>query len=144
MNSVCSATVNTPAGVFGVSPAIRGSALLVLAIAVAGSVALSVRRMQQAFMRIDEQFGALARGDLRQAIEPVAIHELLAISSFLCSLRAKLAYSDEVRAQAGRDARLRRVAAVEEWPFSLTKEYFRTDAVGHVRRGGRTRTHQIP
>jgi hypothetical protein len=32
----------------------------------------------------------------------------------------------------------------EEWPFSLTKEYFRTDAVGHVRRGGRTRTHQIP
>jgi aerotaxis receptor len=98
---------------FGFSPAICASALLVLALAVAGSVTLSMRRMHQALKRIDDQFGALARGDLRQIIEPVAVQELQAISRCLRSLRAKLAYSDEVRAQAGRDARLNRLAAVQ-------------------------------
>jgi PAS domain S-box-containing protein len=101
------------AGAFGVGPEIRGSALLVLAIGVAGSAALSMRRMRQSFVRIEDQFGALARGDLRQTIEPVAIYELQAISRLLRSLRAKLAYAEEVRAQTDRDATLKRVAAVQ-------------------------------
>jgi PAS domain S-box-containing protein len=102
------------AGTYGVSPTVRASVLLVLGLLVAGSVTLSMRRMQQAFRRIDEQFGALARGDLRQVIEPVAIHELRAISGFLRSLRAKLAYSDVMRVQSGREATLGRLATVRQ------------------------------
>ena len=101
------------AGEFGVALVVRGSALLVLAIAVAGSAALSMRRMHSAFARIEDQFGALARGDLRRTIEPAAIHETRVITGYLRSLRAKLVYADEVRAQAGRDATLKRIATVQ-------------------------------
>ncbi len=100
------------AGAFGIGPEIRGPALLILALAVAASAALSMRRMHQAFARIEDQFGALARGDLQHAIEPVATPELQAISGFLRSLRAKLAYANEVREQTGRDATLKRDAAL--------------------------------
>jgi len=101
------------AGVLGVGPLIRGSALVLLALAVVGSAVLSMRSMRQSFVRIEDQFGALARGDLRQTIEPVATHELQTISGFLRSLRAKLAYAVEVRTQTDRDATLRRIAAVQ-------------------------------
>ncbi len=101
------------AGMFGVGPEIRGPALLVLAIAIVASAAQSMWRMRQSFVRIENQFGALARGELRQAIEPVSTHELQVISGFLRSLRAKLAYADEVRIQIDKDATIKRIAAVQ-------------------------------
>jgi aerotaxis receptor len=102
------------AGTFGVSAGVRSPALAAIALAVATNATLSLRRMHRSFAQIDEQFGALARGDLRQVIEPVPVHELQAISGFLRSLRAKLAYAEEIRAQVEKDSNLKRIAAVRQ------------------------------
>ena len=102
------------AAAYGVSWQVRATALAVVAVFVTAHVALVMRRLHLAFLRIDQQFGALARGDLRETIEDAPVSELRAISGFLRSLRAKLAYAEEVRAQRDRDAGLARVAALRE------------------------------
>jgi aerotaxis receptor len=102
------------AGTMGIGAEVRAPALLAIAIMIVVATTLSMRRMRQAFRRIEAQFGALARGDLREAIEAVSVHELRIISDFLRSLRARLAYAEEARAQRERDATLARVAALRD------------------------------
>ena len=109
------------AGMMGVGVNIRALALLGIAVMVVIATALSMRRMRQAFMRIEAQFGALARGDLGQVINAVGVHELRLISDFLRSLRARFAYSEEERAQREHDFTLRRVAALREMASKVEK-----------------------
>lgn len=105
----------------GVGVNIRALALLGIAVMVVIATALSMRRMRQAVMRIEAQFGALARGDLGQVINAVGVHELRLISDFLRSLRARFAYSEEERAQREHDFTLRRVAALREMASKVEK-----------------------
>lgn len=102
------------AGAYGVGWEMRAGALFGVALLVTAHAVTTVARMRRAFRRIDVQFGALARGDLREAIEESAVPELRSVTGFLRSLRAKLAYAEEVRAQRERDAALERVAALRE------------------------------
>jgi len=102
------------AGAAGVGVEIRSLGLLVVASIVVTHVAFSMRRLNHAFLQIEKQFGALARGDLGEAIDAVPVPELRVISEFLKSLRAKQAYAEEVRAQSERDAKKARVSAMRE------------------------------
>jgi aerotaxis receptor len=106
--------VSLVAGAMGIGVEVRAPALIAVGVVVVIATALSIRRMRQAFRRIEAQFGALARGDLRQVIDAVSVHELRVISNFLRSLRARFAYAEEVRAQRERDSVLARVAALRE------------------------------
>jgi len=98
----------------GVDFSLRAGGLVLAAALVSVHAAFSVVRIRRAFRQIDAQFGALARGDLRDAILESPVPELRTISGFMRSLRAKLAYADEVRAQRERDALQSRVAALRE------------------------------
>ena len=98
----------------GADLATIGAAMAGVAAMVTLTTLLAVRRMRQAVLQIEEQFGALARGDLEQAIEPVQVPELRMISGFLRSLRGRMAYAEEVRAQRERDATQERVAALQD------------------------------
>ncbi|MBB5693117.1 methyl-accepting chemotaxis protein [Muricoccus pecuniae] len=102
------------AGTMGVDAFTRAVALGCIGGAVALRAALAMRRMQRAVSRIEAQFGALARGDLQHSIDDVPVYELRAISRLLRSLRAKLAYAEEVRAQRARDELQERVKALQE------------------------------
>ncbi len=100
------------AGAAGVGVGIRLVGLVLVAGLVIVSTILSVRRMQQAFSSIEGQLGALSRGELHHPFKPVPMHELQVISDFLHSLRAKLAYAEEVRAQLERETNNARVGAL--------------------------------
>lgn len=91
-----------------------GAAMAGVAALVTVTSLLSVRRMRRAVLRIEEGFGALARGDLEQAIGTVPVPELRMVSGFLRSLRARMANAEEVRAQRERDATKERVVALQE------------------------------
>jgi aerotaxis receptor len=98
----------------GVGTEIRALFLVMVGIMVIITTAISMRRVRQAFVRIETQFAALARGDLQRVLEIVPVHELRAIGDFLRSLRAKLTYSEEARAQKDRDSTVDRVTALRE------------------------------
>jgi PAS domain S-box-containing protein len=91
------------AGAMGVGVLVRGPALAAVGVLVAASTVLSQRGMRRAFARTERQCGALARGELTKVIEPVAVPELRTVSGYLRGLRARLAYTAEVRAQRERD-----------------------------------------
>ena len=116
------------AGAAGVGTEIRALALLAVAAILSTYAALSIRRLHQALSRIETQFGALARGDLEQPIAIVSVPELEVIADFLRSLRAKLAYAAEVSAQAEREAKRTRVAAMREMADKVEETAGRTAA----------------
>jgi aerotaxis receptor len=98
----------------GIGIEVRAPVLLAVAVIVVFSTTLLIRRMRRAFLHIEEQFGALARGDLRQVIDAAKVHELGIISDFLRSLRAKFAYAEEERTQREHDSAMTRVAALRQ------------------------------
>jgi PAS domain S-box-containing protein len=102
------------AGVAGIGAGPRAASLAVVAALVVFRVARSMRRMRHAFLRIEQQFGMLARGDLLHAIDAVPVPELQTIGGFLRGLRARLAYAEEVREQREREAKRERVATLRE------------------------------
>ena len=102
------------AGALGIGVEVRAPMLLGVAVTIVIATMLLMRRMRQAFLHIEGQFAALARGDLRQKIDAARVHELRVISEFLRSLRAKFAYAEEARAQRERDSAMARVAALRE------------------------------
>jgi aerotaxis receptor len=104
--------ISVAAGTAGVGAGPRILMLLCVGALVATSSILAARRMRRAFIDIERQFGALARGDLKKPIEAVPVHELQTISRFLRALRAKLAHAEEVREQREREAGQRRVDAL--------------------------------
>src|ERR1700733_12943887 len=101
------------AGAVGIRVEIQAPLLVGVVVLVTITTALSMRRIRHALVYLEAQFGALARGDLQHAIDTVPVHELRAICDFLRSLRAKLAYAEQVRAQVERDATMDRVAALQ-------------------------------
>ncbi|PPQ31634.1 methyl-accepting chemotaxis protein [Rhodopila globiformis] len=102
------------AGSLGIGAWPRALGLMLIGAVVLATSAVSLRRLRRAFATLEEQFGALARGDLGHAIETVPVPELQTIAGFLRSLRAKLAYAEEVRAQRESDAAVIRAAALKE------------------------------
>jgi aerotaxis receptor len=142
------------AGAMGVGAEIRAPALVGVCVMVVIATMMSMRRIRQTFVRIETQFASLARGDLRQVLEPVPVHELRVIGDLLRSLRAKLAYSEEVRAQRERDSTVARVAAVREMAHKVetaanqtgatvaaTTSSMAGDANGMVEAAATLRTH---
>ncbi|HEY5307450.1 MAG TPA: PAS domain-containing protein, partial [Casimicrobiaceae bacterium] len=119
---VAAIAASITAGMFGIGAEVRAPALLGVSLVVLVAMVAATRRMHASFRHIETQFGALARGDLQQPIDAVAIPELQRISLFLRSLRAKLAYAEEVRAQNERDATHARVAAVRDMADRMTAE----------------------
>ena len=109
-----SIAANLWAASHGVEFHLRAGVLVLAAALVSVHAAFAVVRIRRAFRQIDAQFGALARGDLREAIPDAPVPELHAIGGFMRSLRAKLAYAEEVRAQRERDSAQARVAALRE------------------------------
>jgi aerotaxis receptor len=107
-------TASLIAGVMGIGVEIRGPALFAVCLIVTITSVMSMRRMGQTLLRIETQFSALARGDLRSVMYIVPVPELQVIGDFLRTLRAKLAYAKEVRLQEERTASLARVAALRE------------------------------
>jgi aerotaxis receptor len=99
-------------GAMGVGVEIRASSLVIFVALITITTALSMRRIRHALLYLEARFGALARGDLQQTIDTVSVHELRAICDFLRSLRAKLGYAEQVRAQMERDTKTERVAAL--------------------------------
>jgi aerotaxis receptor len=116
---ILAVSASLAAGAAGVGVAVRASALVMVIAVVVVATVLATLRMRRAFQRIETQFGALARGELRQTIEAVPIPELMRISDFLRSLRAKLAYAEEVRAQQGREAVRARAEIVRQMADSI-------------------------
>jgi aerotaxis receptor len=102
------------AGVLGIGIEVRAPMLLGVAVAVVIATMLLMRRMRRAFLHLEGQFTALARGDLRQVIDTAPVHELRVISDFLRSLRAKFAYAEQERAQREQDSAMARVAALRQ------------------------------
>jgi PAS domain S-box-containing protein len=102
------------AGTMGVTALPRSIALTAVMIAVLLAGTALMRRMRETFRRIETQFAALARGDLGVKIENVPVHELQRISGFTRSLRAKLAYAEEVRLQREAEAEEARAAVVRQ------------------------------
>ncbi|HEX3573245.1 MAG TPA: methyl-accepting chemotaxis protein [Rhodopila sp.] len=102
------------AGVAGVGAGPRSLMLLCVGVLVAAVGAMAARRMGRAFVGIEGQFGALARGDLKRSIDSVPVPELQTISRLLRALRAKLAYAEEVRVQRERDASQTRIDALRD------------------------------
>ena len=98
----------------GAGPQVPLLALLASGVFAATAVSTILRRQRDSLRRIAVQFGALASGDLHQVIEMVPVQELGAISRFLRSLRAKLAYAEEARAQQEADAAANRVLVMQE------------------------------
>jgi aerotaxis receptor len=101
------------AGTVGIGIEIRAPFLVAVIALVTITTALSMRRIRHALAYLETRFGALARGDLQHTIDTVPVHELRAICDFLRSLRAKLAYAEQERAQLERDATVDRVAALQ-------------------------------
>jgi len=99
-------------GRHGVGAVPRSLMLLCVGLAVACFLAVAARRLGRAFIEIEAQFAAVAHGDLKSPIEPVAVPELQKISQFLRALRARLAYAEEVRVQREHDAHRERVEAL--------------------------------
>jgi len=114
----------------GAAAALRGGAspLAVLgclggAVLVATGFLLSMGRMlRHALRRLDAQFGAVARGDLRGEIETVPVRELCRISAFLRGLRAKLTCAEEARAEGRRRADAERLTALGEMADKVEEE----------------------
>jgi aerotaxis receptor len=107
-------TASLIASAEGVGAGITASGLALVGMLVVFRTVLATRRMQRAFGRIEEQFRAMAQGDLQHPVEAVRVHELGLISNFLRSLRAKLAYANEVRLQQERDSTRARATALQE------------------------------
>ncbi len=103
--------VAAAAGAGLLAPLLALLASLVFAIV---AIATMLRRLRDSLGRIATQFGALASGDVRHVIEMVPVVELGAISRLLRSLRARLAYAEEVKAQQEADAAAKRVVALRE------------------------------
>jgi aerotaxis receptor len=102
------------AGAIGIGVGIRAPLLAAVVAVVSVATWLSMRRMRQVFHYLEERFAALTRGDLRLTVGAVSVFELRTMADFLRSLRAKLTYAEEVRAQKERDATLARVTALRE------------------------------
>jgi PAS domain S-box-containing protein len=102
------------AGMSGIGAGPRSLMLFCVGLWVVVATVIGARRMARAFVDIETQFGALARGDLKKTIDAVPIHELQSISRLLRALRAKLVYGEEVRAQRERVASQERVSALRE------------------------------
>ncbi|WP_052402219.1 hypothetical protein [Muricoccus aerilatus] len=105
---------NLQAAAYGVDFTLRAGGLLFVVLLVCIHAGLSVVRIRRAFRQIDAQFAALARGDLRNAIEDASVPELRAVGGFMRGLRARLTYVEEVRIQREREALQTRVGALRE------------------------------
>ncbi|KAA2214461.1 methyl-accepting chemotaxis protein [Teichococcus oryzae] len=101
-------------------PLLAGMALATVAALV---FLVSLRRtLNRSLRRLDEQFAAVARGELGSEIENLPVQELSRIGAFLRGMKASLAFSAEVRELQERSAGTERIAALSDMAAQVENE----------------------
>ncbi|TCZ55256.1 methyl-accepting chemotaxis protein [Roseicella aquatilis] len=110
------------AGAMGVGTSVRALALLCLCGLSSLLLVGVMRRLRLALVRIEQQFGIVARGDLASVIETANLAELRPIGAFLRALRARSAYGEEVRRRRESEFSAIRARAVMEMADKVENE----------------------
>ncbi|WP_158292239.1 methyl-accepting chemotaxis protein [Paracraurococcus ruber] len=119
---IAGTAVSLVAGAMGVGIGIRAAALLGVCGLASALLVGVMRQLRQALLRIERQFGVVARGDLTGGIETTGLAELAPIGLYLRGLRAKAAYAEEVRRSREGEITAARAKAVMQMADSVEAE----------------------